>query len=66
MTTLQDAATAPTTTAPNVRITDVEAVYLRMPDFDEARTDSSRDALIIRVSTDAGVTGYGEVDSSPP
>ena len=65
MTTLQDAATAPTTTAPNVRITDVEAVYLRMPDFDQARTDSSRDALIIRVSTDAGVTGYGEVDSSP-
>ena len=33
--------------------------------FDQARTDSSRDALIIRVSTDAGVTGYGEVDSSP-
>jgi L-alanine-DL-glutamate epimerase-like enolase superfamily enzyme len=48
-----------------VRITDVEAIYLRLPDFDEARTDSSRDALVIRVSTDAGVTGYGEVDSSP-
>lgn len=65
MTTSQDAAAAPTATGLNVRITDVEAIYLRLPDFDEARTDSSRDALIIRVSTDAGVTGYGEVDSSP-
>lgn len=51
--------------APTVRITDVEAIYLRLPDFDESRTDSSRDALIIRISTDVGVTGYGEVDSSP-
>lgn len=58
-------APSPEGTDSGVRITDVEALYLRLPDFDEARTDSSRDALVIRISTDAGVTGYGEVDSSP-
>jgi L-alanine-DL-glutamate epimerase-like enolase superfamily enzyme len=48
----------------DVQITDVEAFYLRLPQIAE-RTDSSQDSLIIRVSTDAGVTGYGEVDSCP-
>lgn len=47
-----------------IRITDVEAIYLRLPQID-ARTDSSQDALIIRISTDVGITGYGEVDSCP-
>jgi L-alanine-DL-glutamate epimerase-like enolase superfamily enzyme len=47
-----------------VRITDVEAFYLR-PSTIKDRTDSSQDALVVRVSTDAGVDGYGEVDSSP-
>lgn len=47
-----------------MKITDVEAFYLRLPQI-EARTDSSQDALIIRISTDAGITGWGEVDSGP-
>ena len=64
MTTSHPAVPEAATTS-DVRITDVEAIYLRLPEFDEERTDSSRDALIVRVSTDAGVTGYGEVDSSP-
>jgi L-alanine-DL-glutamate epimerase-like enolase superfamily enzyme len=51
--------------AKNPRITDVEAVHLRLPDFDESRTDSSRDALVVLVHTDTGITGVGEVDSSP-
>lgn len=47
-----------------MKITDVEALYLRLPKI-EARTDSSQDALLIRISTDAGITGWGEVDSCP-
>lgn len=48
----------------DVRIADVEAFYLRPPAIRE-RTDSSQDALIVRVTTDAGVEGFGEVDGSP-
>jgi L-rhamnonate dehydratase len=47
-----------------MKITDVEALYLRLPEI-KARTDSSQDALLIRVSTDAGITGWGEVDGCP-
>jgi L-alanine-DL-glutamate epimerase-like enolase superfamily enzyme len=49
---------------PDLRITDVEAIYLRMPTIKE-RTDSSQDALVVRITTDAGIVGYGEVDASP-
>jgi L-rhamnonate dehydratase len=48
-----------------MRIVDVEALYLRMPEIDESRTDSSQDALLIRIRTDAGITGWGEVDGCP-
>ncbi|EIC83803.1 mandelate racemase/muconate lactonizing enzyme family protein [Serratia sp. M24T3] len=47
-----------------MKITDVEAFYLRLPNI-EARTDSSQDALLIKITTDAGVVGWGEVDGSP-
>ena len=47
-----------------MKITDVEALYLRLPEI-QARTDSSQDALIVRVSTDAGIVGWGEVDGCP-
>jgi L-alanine-DL-glutamate epimerase-like enolase superfamily enzyme len=47
-----------------MKITNVEALYLRLPKV-EARTDSSQDALIVKVSTDAGLVGWGEVDSCP-
>ena len=47
-----------------MKITDVEAIYLRLPRVKEL-CDSGQDALIIRVHTDAGITGIGEVDSSP-
>ena len=48
-----------------VKITDVEAIVLRQPVVDEGIADGSQDDLIIRVHTDAGLTGIGEVDSSP-
>jgi len=47
-----------------MKITNVEAIYLRQPEVKE-QCDSGQDALIVRVSTDAGITGIGEVDSSP-
>jgi L-alanine-DL-glutamate epimerase-like enolase superfamily enzyme len=37
---------------------------LRLPQI-QARTDSSQDALIVKVTTDAGITGWGEVDGCP-
>jgi L-rhamnonate dehydratase len=48
----------------DLKITDVEAVHLRLPEV-QGRTDSSQDSLIVVVTTDAGIAGYGEVDSSP-
>jgi L-alanine-DL-glutamate epimerase-like enolase superfamily enzyme len=48
-----------------MKIVDVEALYLRMPEVDETRTDSSQDALLIRIRTDVGITGWGEVDGCP-
>lgn len=47
-----------------MQITDVQAFYLRLPEI-KARTDSSQDALLVRVETDAGIAGWGEVDGCP-
>jgi len=47
-----------------VKITNVEAIYLRAEQVKE-QCDSGQDALLVRVSTDAGITGVGEVDSAP-
>ncbi len=47
-----------------MKITKVEAIYLRMGRVREL-CDSGQDALVVRVHTDAGVTGVGEVDSNP-
>jgi hypothetical protein len=51
-------------TGGNMKITDVEAIWLRLPTVDE-RCDGTQDTLVVRVHTDAGVVGVGEVDSSP-
>ncbi|MBO0779402.1 MAG: mandelate racemase/muconate lactonizing enzyme family protein [Ktedonobacteraceae bacterium] len=48
-----------------MKITDVEAIPLRLPYVDGDRCDGTQDALIIRVHTDEGLVGLGEVDSSP-
>lgn len=48
-----------------MRITDIEAVVLRQENLSTDRADSSQDALIIKVHTDEGIVGYGEVDSFP-
>lgn len=47
-----------------MKITDVEAIWLQLPTIDE-RCDGTQDTLVVRVHTDAGIVGVGEVDSSP-
>src|SRR5215210_4489727 len=48
----------------SMKITDVEAIWLQLPAV-EARADGTQDTLVVRVHTDAGIAGVGEVDSSP-
>ncbi len=48
-----------------MKITDVEAIELRLPEAEvEDKASAAQDALIIKIHTDAGITGIGEVDSS--
>lgn len=47
-----------------MKITDVEAIPLRLPQV-TAACDGTQDTLLVRVRTDAGLVGYGEVDSCP-
>lgn len=48
-----------------MKITDVQAIILRQPAMDVSKADGSQDALLIRIETDEGITGIGEVDSLP-
>lgn len=48
-----------------MKITEVETIYLRLPDLDASRCDGTQDTLLIRVHTDEGIIGVGEVDSVP-
>jgi L-alanine-DL-glutamate epimerase-like enolase superfamily enzyme len=46
-----------------MKITRVEPIHLRLPDVNE-RCDGSQETLVVRVHTDEGIVGVGEVDSS--
>src|SRR5215475_1825943 len=46
-----------------MKITRVEALHLRLPEVNE-RCDGSQETLVVKVHTDAGLIGLGEVDSS--
>ncbi len=48
-----------------LRITAVEAIVLRQPELDEGIADGSQDDVLIKVHTDEGIVGVGEVDSAP-
>ena len=48
-----------------MKITEVEAIVLRQPVVDGAIADGSQDDLIVRIHTDEGIVGIGEVDSAP-
>ncbi|MSV29862.1 MAG: mandelate racemase/muconate lactonizing enzyme family protein [Bryobacterales bacterium] len=45
-----------------MKIVSVEALHLRLPNIEEI-ADGTQDVLIIRIHTDAGITGIGEVSS---
>ena len=45
-----------------MKITDVEALHLRLPQIEEI-ADGTQDVLVIRIHTDAGLVGIGEVSS---
>ncbi len=47
-----------------MKITNVSATVLRLPEISSA-ADGTQDDLIITVETDEGITGYGEVDTAP-
>jgi len=47
-----------------VKITDIEAIILKQPSI-ELIGDGSQDTVVILAHTDEGITGIGEVDSSP-
>ena len=48
-----------------MKIVDVQAIPLRVPRRDVRDLDGSQDDLLIRIQTDEGIEGIGEVDSSP-
>ena len=48
-----------------MKITEVEAIILRQPALNDGIADGSQDDLVIKVHTDEGIVGIGEVDSSP-
>jgi len=47
-----------------LEITKVEAIPLRLPNVSDA-IDGSQDDLVVKVHTDEGITGIGEVDAPP-
>ena len=47
-----------------MKITDIKTFYLKEKNID-ARTDSSQDALLVKIETDNGIEGWGEVDGCP-
>jgi L-alanine-DL-glutamate epimerase-like enolase superfamily enzyme len=47
-----------------MRITAVETMILRLPSVAEV-SDGTQDAFVIRIDTDAGISGIGEADSMP-
>jgi len=48
-----------------MKITDIDVIQLRVPGWTGETFDGSYDNCVIKVHTDVGVTGIGEVDSVP-
>jgi L-alanine-DL-glutamate epimerase-like enolase superfamily enzyme len=59
-----DIAADPDHARNEMKITNVEALYLSLPEI-QARTSSCQDALLVKITTDAGIVGWGEVDGGP-
>jgi L-rhamnonate dehydratase len=46
-------------------IKQVVAQILRLPEVDGAKGDSGQDTLVVRVTTECGLVGFGEVEAQP-
>ncbi|RYZ15786.1 MAG: mandelate racemase/muconate lactonizing enzyme family protein, partial [Sphingobacteriales bacterium] len=47
-----------------MKITNVRSIILKLPEISDA-ADGTQDDLVVIVETDEGITGYGEIDTSP-
>ena len=48
-----------------MKITQVEVIPLRVASVSSSANDGAQETVIVRIHTDAGITGIGEVDASP-
>lgn len=48
-----------------MKITEIECFVLLVPDYDTDATSSAQDNIVVRIHTDAGITGVGETDANP-
>ena len=48
-----------------MKITSVDCTVLLAPNIDPDACDSSQDSIVVKVHTDEGITGIGEVDTAP-
>jgi L-alanine-DL-glutamate epimerase-like enolase superfamily enzyme len=48
-----------------MKITALEAIVLANPEVDPLACDSAQDAVLVRIHTDEGLVGIGEVDATP-
>jgi L-rhamnonate dehydratase len=48
-----------------MKITRIETFVLLDPGYDSSACSSAQDDLVVRIHTDAGITGIGEVDTNP-
>lgn len=48
-----------------MKITDVECFVLLVPDYRADACSSAQDNLVVKIHTDAGLTGIGETDTNP-
>ncbi len=63
-TTAEHAASSANVRAPPI-IKQVIAQILRLPEVDGAKGDSGQDTLVVRVITECGIVGFGEVEAQP-
>src|SRR5215831_16636724 len=48
-----------------MKVTQIEALPLRIPEVDPTANDGTQETVLVKVHTDSGITGLGEVDASP-
>ena len=48
-----------------MKITKIEIFSLLIPDFDSDACSSAQDNLVVKISTDEGLIGFGETDTNP-